>query len=127
MTTPATSETPQADGAPVPMALAPEAGAVDLAHEGWPIASIVGILVSMLAFTFVVVFMYAFTRSYGPDGAPEAEKRPVARELREADRKALESYGWVDREKKVVRVPIGRAMDLVAREAAKAGSEGARP
>jgi hypothetical protein len=34
-------------------------------------------------------------------------------ELREAERKLLSSYGWVDRKTQVVRVPIERAMDII--------------
>ena len=34
----------------------------------------------------------------------------------ERDRAALESYDWVDREQGVVRIPIGKAMELVVRE-----------
>lgn len=35
---------------------------------------------------------------------------------RAADRAVLESYGWVDRERGIARIPIDVAMDLVARE-----------
>ena len=41
----------------------------------------------------------------------------AARELAEfrlRQAKLLSSYGWVDREAGVVRIPIDRAMDLVA-------------
>jgi hypothetical protein len=34
--------------------------------------------------------------------------------LQAAQRARLEEYGWVDKEKGVVRVPIGRAMQIVA-------------
>lgn len=33
-------------------------------------------------------------------------------EMREAEQKALTTYGWVDRQKGIVRVPIDRAMQL---------------
>jgi hypothetical protein len=38
----------------------------------------------------------------------------------------LETYGWVDRERGVVRIPIDRAMDLLVKEAAPKAKEGAR-
>lgn len=41
------------------------------------------------------------------------------RKDQDARRKLLDSYGWVDRDAGVVRIPIGRAMDLTA--------EGVRP
>jgi hypothetical protein len=36
--------------------------------------------------------------------------------LREREEKRLSTYGWVDRANGVVRIPIERAMELVARE-----------
>jgi hypothetical protein len=34
--------------------------------------------------------------------------------LRRSNRQTLETYGWVDRESRIVRIPIERAMDIVA-------------
>ena len=34
--------------------------------------------------------------------------------LRASEQATLESYGWVDRERGIVRIPIDRAIDLVA-------------
>jgi hypothetical protein len=39
----------------------------------------------------------------------------------------LDSYGWVDRSNGVVRIPIARAMDLVAREGLPVAPEGGAP
>jgi hypothetical protein len=36
------------------------------------------------------------------------------RALRAAENAILEHYGWVDRDKGVVHIPIDRAMDLLA-------------
>ena len=58
----------------------------------------------------------AVTVPPGPESGPRLEVTPVldlARE-RAADDKILNSYGWVDRQKGVVRIPIGRALDLLA-------------
>ena len=49
-------------------------------------------------------------------GAPVLEVDP-AREIaayREEKRRLLESYGWVDREHGIVRIPIERAMEALA-------------
>jgi hypothetical protein len=35
-------------------------------------------------------------------------------EFRSAEQKQLDSYGWIDRERKVVRIPISRAMEVLA-------------
>jgi hypothetical protein len=53
--------------------------------------------------------------------------------MREEENEALHSYGWVDRESRVVRIPIERAMELVAkrglptRGSPPAASEGSPP
>jgi hypothetical protein len=36
--------------------------------------------------------------------------------MRKQDAQALNSYGWVDRKKGVARIPIDRAIDILARE-----------
>jgi hypothetical protein len=56
-------------------------------------------------------------RSWIPTGSNEEEVRAAERikniqELRETDRKELEGYSWVDKDKGLVRIPIERAMDL---------------
>lgn len=59
-----------------------------------------------------------------PDPAAEVSnvsselfRRPAAGELlKQRQQKQLQRYGWVDRPRGVVRVPIDVAMDLVAKE-----------
>jgi hypothetical protein len=57
---------------------------------------------------------------YGPQTPPEPRLQtdPAGdlRQLRERERSQLTEYGWVDRERGVVRVPIERAMDLLAKQ-----------
>jgi hypothetical protein len=52
---------------------------------------------------------------------PRLQVHPVKdlRELREAEDNLLDHYGWVDKNAGVVRIPIERAIDLLA---AKAGT-----
>lgn len=47
--------------------------------------------------------------------APRLQATPVLdlKNYRDGQSKQLETYGWVDKEGGVVRIPIGRAMDLV--------------
>jgi hypothetical protein len=47
---------------------------------------------------------------------PQLQKTPALdlEAIREAENQKLESYGWVVREKGVVRIPIERAIDLLA-------------
>ena len=37
--------------------------------------------------------------------------------LNEQKRRALSSYGWVDRERRIIRIPVDQAMDVVVEEA----------
>lgn len=43
---------------------------------------------------------------------------PRLQELRDTETKELTTYGWVDKDKGIVRIPIDRAMDLLVRESA---------
>jgi hypothetical protein len=50
----------------------------------------------------------------------EVEQTPIvdtrtAADLRDVQRRELESWGWVDRDAGIARIPIERAMDVVAR------------
>jgi len=46
---------------------------------------------------------------------PHLQQSPIRdyAEFRAAEEAALDSYGWVDKEQKVVRIPVSRAMDLL--------------
>jgi len=49
---------------------------------------------------------------------PRLQTQPLVdgQKLREDENAVLSSYGWVDPDKKIVRIPIDRAIDIVARE-----------
>jgi hypothetical protein len=49
---------------------------------------------------------------------PRLQKAPVMdlRQFRAGEDEVLNSYGWVDPAKGVVRIPVDRAMELVAKE-----------
>src|SRR4029077_7146343 len=60
------------------------------------------------------------------------QKRAKAREeklktAREEDAKALNSYGWIDKNKGVARIPVTRAMELTLLELAQKKPEPAGP
>jgi hypothetical protein len=52
----------------------------------------------------------------GLPAEPHLQETPVRdlKRMRAAEDQILGSYGWVDREKGIVRLPIGRAMELLA-------------
>jgi hypothetical protein len=47
---------------------------------------------------------------------PRLQSAPILdlQEMRAAEDEVLNGYGWIDQEKQIVRIPIGRAMDLLA-------------
>ncbi len=47
----------------------------------------------------------------------DEEGRRKLQELRAAEQKELQTYGWINRTDGVVRIPIDRAMQLLAEEA----------
>jgi hypothetical protein len=49
---------------------------------------------------------------------PQLEKTPIPdlKAVRAAEDEVLTTYGWVDRQKGVVRIPIAQAMDLVVKK-----------
>jgi len=51
-----------------------------------------------------------------PPPEPRLQVAPQAdlAELRAAEEQTLHSYGWIDREKNLVRIPIDRAMEIIA-------------
>ena len=61
----------------------------------------------------------ALVRDRGARVPPEPRLRTAPRadlaELRAAEERVLETYGWVDRQRGIARIPIERAMDIVAK------------
>jgi hypothetical protein len=58
---------------------------------------------------------YGYVRELPPPGVPRLEVTPGAdmERYREKEEKLLNSYGWVDQQRGVARIPIQRAMDLL--------------
>jgi hypothetical protein len=98
----------------------------------WAIGRFVIALIAVVAVCMVLLFgafHYLQTNSGGvPKVAnehvnpgklppnPRLEIAPVQelQQIRDAEQKALDSYGWVDRKNGVVRIPVSRAIDLLA-------------
>lgn len=80
-----------------------------------PLLAIVGLF--FLFFFLVFVF---YVRERPPTVAsgsmlPE-ERIGLLRDLQEAEKEQMTTYGWVDRDGEVVRLPIERAMELTIQE-----------
>lgn len=95
---------------------------IDRPPKPWPIATLAGVALSLLLFVGLALLMYALTAA--ERNKPIEEKPPAERlkELRASEDEVLSTYRLVDAKKKIVRVPIDRAMMLYAQSAAKSKS-----
>lgn len=92
--------------------------------KAWPPGTVIGVGLSLLLFAALVGVLFwftAFNRNEPPPEGKTAEQKLA--ELQAQDRTALSSYGWIDRPKGIVRIPIDRAMSLLVedREAEEKG------
>ena len=57
---------------------------------------------------------------------PQLQRTPQTdlKEIRDAEDQLLETYGWVNKEKGVVRIPIERAIDMLAQRGLPARASG---
>ena len=86
------------------------------APERTGLAYLAGILGSLLIVAALVWAMQRYTQppSLGEDRA--AVRKKALADLRAAEASELQSYGWVDQTKGVVRLPIAEAMKLALRD-----------
>ena len=70
-----------------------------------------------------------FPRGAATEPEPPNQNTPVTdlAKMRETENRALSTYGWVDRQKGIVRIPIGRAMDLTLQRGLPVQSGGQAP
>src|ERR1035438_2936463 len=86
------------------------------------------LLATILAMALLVGVFNYFKASEGGQAAtvdptkvfphPQLEKTPILdlMAVRAAEEQVLNSYGWVDQQKGVVRIPIAQAMELVVKK-----------
>src|SRR6266487_1162313 len=91
-----------------------------VAHARAPWSAWLGIVLLFALFGVIVLAVIGPT----PRGSDYEETRAKKRvenlkTLREEADKALTTYGWIDKNKGVARVPIGRAMELTVADLAK--------
>ena len=83
-----------------------------------PASAVVGILGAILLFVIIVGLQALFYRMEEGELARKVYDQPY-QELQQLDADQLEtlnSYGWMDRQRNVAHIPIGRAMELVVEE-----------
>lgn len=104
-----------------------------IALFGAALAVVIGMAVAL-----ITLFQWLAARQYAgrqPPRPPVAAAREAAeprlqvngpaelRAMREAEERALNGYGWVDREAGIVRIPIDRAMEILAQKGLPARQE----
>ncbi len=57
-----------------------------------------------------------YTREPAPGPHLQADPRQELKEMRAAEDSVLTQYGWIDAEKGIVRIPIDRAMQILAQK-----------
>jgi hypothetical protein len=85
-----------------------------------PFSSWLGVVLLFVLFGVIVLALIGPS----PRGSDYEQKRAKSREqklkaLHEEDAKALTTYGWIDKNKGVVRIPVARAMGLTIAELAQ--------
>ena len=99
----------------------------------------VGLLIVIVAVLFVMNRLFGFLATHedqGPPPSPLALEREIPpaprlqvdgtadlRTFRSGEEKVLATYGWVDQKAGVVRIPIERAIDLLAEKGLPARSQ----
>jgi len=97
-------------------------------------------LVVVAALTAWLFGYFAKSQSLGPPASPfenvrvlppqprlQVNPREDLLRLREKEKAELDSYGWVDQKNGIVRIPIDRAMDLIAQRGLPARQPNAPP
>jgi len=80
----------------------------------WPVG--LGFLVASLLFATLVLVVKLSVRPPAIDADRAAERAKDLAELRAAEAQALDSPGWIDQSRSVVRLPIDVAMKIAAQE-----------
>lgn len=83
-----------------------------------PIIAVV--VVAIIAVVAVGVFVFGIGR--GPQAPPQPSSPYTAAVLVPGQEKVLNSYGWVDQKAGIARIPIARAIDIVAAQGLPARS-----
>jgi outer membrane biosynthesis protein TonB len=83
-----------------------------------PLVALVGVLGTLLVFVIVLFLAVLYRRVETQQQYDKDVSQPYTEvaDLANRQRGSLASYGWVDQEKGIVAIPIGRAIDLAVRE-----------
>jgi hypothetical protein len=77
---------------------------------------VIGVIGSFLVVVGLIWAMYRYTHPAPITQNRAAERKKALREIRAAEAESLNTYGWVDQAKGIVRLPIARAIDLTLQQ-----------
>ncbi|HTN03157.1 hypothetical protein [Planctellipticum variicoloris] len=82
------------------------------------VIGVIGFVAVMLTLAMVFFFQALYYGYRDSIEGPLANRGPNAPEIviQRNQRARLAEYGWIDREKKITSLPIGKAMELVVQE-----------
>jgi hypothetical protein len=92
--------------------------------NNWAIA--ISVAVGVLLFAISIVWLQSYfylVRNDQIHRSVLSVPNPKLRDLRAREAEVLNSYGWVDQQQGIVRIPIDRAMERMVEET-RAGDEG---
>jgi len=83
-----------------------------------PLVALVGVLGTVLVFVIILFLAVLYRRVETQQQYDKDVSQPytAVADLANRQRGSLASYGWVDQEKGIVAIPIGRAIELAVRE-----------
>jgi hypothetical protein len=91
-----------------------------VAHSRAPLSTWLGIVLLFALFGVIVLAVIGpAPRGSDYEGARAKKRADVLKTTRDEATKALTTYGWIDKNKGVARVPIERAMELTIAELAQ--------
>ncbi|MCB1123182.1 MAG: hypothetical protein KJT03_16630 [Verrucomicrobiae bacterium] len=80
------------------------------------LSSQLAVAAALLVFAVLVYIIYGGKASKKPFVPPVDNPPPTAATLRAQEAEVLSTYGWVDKDKGIVRVPVEKAIELVVKE-----------
>ena len=77
---------------------------------------VIGVIGSFLVVAVLIWAMYSFTRPVPITQNRAAERKKALGEVRTAETESLNTYGWVDQPKGIVRLPVSRALEITLQQ-----------
>ncbi len=80
------------------------------------IMTIIGVLLSLLSILVLIGVMFLLGKNLvGDKLEEEATKKPTYSEIKQTTDRRLNNYGWFNKSKGIVHIPIKKAMELIVK------------